>query len=147
MLHLFMELPFKRIYLDSNVFISLFNKEIGFDCRGLFVEAEHFFESARQSGAVLVLSDWFFRETERVCHTSKEQIIEYIEKKGIKTETVEKLERFVLRRFVGKGMHFSDASHAALAVTNHCDCIVTFNTRHFEPAASEIVILLPEEFT
>ena len=32
-----------RIYLDSNVFISLINKEMGFSLRGLFIEAENFF--------------------------------------------------------------------------------------------------------
>jgi hypothetical protein len=33
----------KKLYLDSNVFISLINKELDSSVRGLFVEAENFF--------------------------------------------------------------------------------------------------------
>ena len=47
----------RRVYLDSNVFISLIDREIGRDSRGLFVEAEQFLERVKESGDVLVLSD------------------------------------------------------------------------------------------
>ena len=63
-----------RIYLDSNVFISLFEREIGRNARGLFVEAEAFIDRVKNDGHSIVLSNWFFEEVKNKYYMDREEI-------------------------------------------------------------------------
>lgn len=136
----------QRIYLDSNVFISLVDREVGRNARGLFVEAELFLERAKKHGCVLVLSDWFFKEVKKACYLAREEVLDYFLKIGITAEPVAQRETLSLREFKGRGMHFPDSLHAAIAVKHGCDCIVTFNTRDFEKIKDLIAVFEPVEF-
>jgi len=135
----------KRVYLDSNVFISAHKEELGGNVRGLFIEAESFFRKLKFKG-ILVLSEFFFAEVKKHSYLSKEEVLNYFEKNQIKTETVKQKEKFLTRKYLKKGIHFSDAIHSATAIENKCDCIVTFNSRDFEKIKDEISILQPDEF-
>jgi hypothetical protein len=77
-----------RIYLDSNVFISLIDREVGKGSRGLFVEAEQFLERVKETGGVLVLSSWFFKEVHSFNFMEKEVVLGYFRGQGAKTETL-----------------------------------------------------------
>ena len=135
----------RRVYLDSNVFISLIDREVGKGSRCLFVEAEQFLERVRESGSVLVLSDLFFKEIEDVKSIAKGFVLNYFEREQIKVLEVNKAGQSV-KDFVAKGIHFTDALHVGLAIKAKCDCIVTFNVKDFEGARGMIEIFEPEEF-
>lgn len=136
----------RRVYLDSNVFISLIDREIGKGVRGLFVEAEQFLERVKESGDVLVLSDLFFREVQRKTGMKQESVIAYLENEQVEVETVQQKEPNRVRKLLGKGIHFSDALHVDIALRENCDCIVTFNVKDFENVRELIGLFEPAEF-
>ncbi len=136
----------KRIYLDSNVFISLVNEEINGRIRPLFIEARLFFNEVKKRGDVLVLSEFFFREVEKICYMRSEDVLVFFEQKGIRLEIIEEKENLNTWRFKQKGLHSSDAAHAAIAIKHNCDCIVTFNLKDFEKISEFIKIFLPAGF-
>ena len=76
----------QRIYLDSNVFISLFSKEIGRNLRGLFVEAEGFFKQVKQKNHILILSNLFFEEVQKQTYLSEDEIITYFKEQEVNFE-------------------------------------------------------------
>lgn len=135
----------KRIYLDSNVFISLFQREIGKHERGLFVETEEFIAKVKENEDILVLSNRFFGEIENR-HLSKKEALEFLLEKQVLFELIEEKEEVKIKEFMEKGIHASGSVHIAIAVKNKCDCIVTFNLRDFIKAKDRIEILSPEEF-
>lgn len=137
----------QRVYLDSNVFISLIDREMDGQLRGLFVEAELFLEKVKKHNDILILSDLFFREVQKICYFSKKEALEYFERTGIRTEAVEQEQNPPLGEFRKEGMHFHDALHAAIAIKEKCDCIVTFNAKDFEGIRHKIKVFEPLEFT
>ena len=136
----------RRVYLDSNVFISLIDREIGRDSRGLFVEAEQFLERVKESGDVLVLSDLFFTEIRKKIGMRQESVIAYLRNKQVELEIVQQREPNQVRKWLRKGIHFSDAIHLDTALRENCDCIVTFNVKDFEKVQQWIEVLEPERF-
>jgi len=135
-----------RVYLDSNVFISLFEGEIGKGVRGLFVEAEQFLERVTAGGYVLVLSELFFKEVGKRGHLSQQEVMEYLKAHNVVFEFVEETEKPPMEIFLKKGLHSSDALHAAVAVRHECDCIVTFNVKDFARAKDLISVFAPDDF-
>lgn len=136
----------KRIYLDSNVFISLIKTEIDHNARGLFIEVELFLENVKKNRNTLVLSDWFFKEVKKFCYLEQKEIIDYFTKLEIQVETVKTNEKINYKEFAKKGIHFPDSLHIALAVHYNCNCIVTFNIKDFEKAKDTILVFEPKEF-
>ncbi len=132
-----------RIYLDSNVFISVFNDEIGRNFRALFVDAENFLNKVKKDGHILVLSDLFFEEVQEIIYLGKNEVLSYLKTRNISTECVTGQNFEQVKHFINKGVHSSDATHAAIAVEHNCDCIVTFNTKDFEQIKDTISILEP----
>jgi predicted nucleic acid-binding protein len=135
----------KRVYLDSNVFISAHKEEMGRNVRGLFIEAESFFNRIHKN-CILVLSEFFFAEVKKHSYLSRKEVLEYFNNSRIKTEIAGQKEKLLVKKYLKKGIHFSDALHAAAAIENKCDCIVTFNTKDFEKIKNEIIVLEPKEF-
>jgi len=136
----------QRIYLDSNVFISFINKEVGRDLRGLFIESKFFLEKVRVQKHILVLSDLFFKEVKKVCYLDKNEIIDYFYNLKIKTELINANSFLDVNKFLHKGMHLSDAIHAAIACSSNCTVIVTFNKKDFDNIKKEIAVLEPLDF-
>ena len=136
----------RRVYLDSNVFISLFNREVGRGIRGLFVEAEQFFERVKEQNHVIVLSNLFFDEVLRRTHLSQGEVTAYLKEHRINVEIAIIKPNLPWRALVAQGLHNSDALHAAAAIAFNCDCVVTFNTKHFEKARSKIKVVEPADF-
>ena len=135
-----------RIYLDSNVFISLMNLEIGRGIRGLFVEAEAFFRKAKDEKHTLLLSNLFFREVENKIFLNKNEVTDYIVKSGVRIEIISIQEKTVLTsEFTSKGLHHLDAVHVALAKAVKCDCIVTFNKKDFDKINGLIPVFEPSD--
>ncbi|MCX6803515.1 MAG: type II toxin-antitoxin system VapC family toxin [Candidatus Diapherotrites archaeon] len=136
----------KKIYLDSNVFISLMKKEIGFGQRGLFVEAEQFFVRVKKTGSVIVLSNFLLSEVESVSFYSKSDVLNLLSGFGIDFEEYNASGFVEHKKISDLGIHYPDSFHVALAIISKCDCIVTFNLRDFLPAKKLINVLSPEDF-
>jgi predicted nucleic acid-binding protein len=134
-----------RIYLDSNVFISLFQTEIGKHKRGLFIEAEQFIEKVKENSHILVFSDWFFNEL-RAHHFTKEDVLNELKERKINFELVKSDKKTKINEFLKQGIHASDAFHIAIAIKEKCDCIVTFDLKDFSKAKNIIKIFEPKEF-
>lgn len=132
--------------MDSNVLISLLNREMGRGVRGLFVEAEAFFERIKEGEHTLVLSNWFFREVKKITYLSRVEILEYFNKLGINVDVVEQKGKLNLSEFSSKGLRFPDSLHAAIAVAQKCECIVTFNIKDFKGLEDRIAVLEPLDF-
>ncbi|MBU2099816.1 type II toxin-antitoxin system VapC family toxin [Candidatus Micrarchaeota archaeon] len=136
----------KRVYLDSNVFISFANQEIGSNLRPLFIEAEQFFTLVKKKECILILSYLFFDEVKRKCFSDKEQVLGHFKEIEIKTEVIEPEKEIFIGNFVSKGLHYTDAVHAAIALKEKCDCIITFNIKDFEKVSDKIKVFQPSEF-
>ena len=123
----------KRLYLDSNVFISLAKREMDFNFRGLFIEAEQFFEKAKENKDILILSSHTIKEIRAKILWTNEEIIALLQK-GNLVELIKIQETdYEKALFISKkGIHFEDAMHVALAIKAKCDCIITFNKKDFE---------------
>ncbi len=134
------------LYLDSNVFISLMKREVGRNIRGLFVEAELFFDKVVQRGHIVALSDLFFREVEQICYLNKDEVLKYFQKICVKTLLVEFNKKIRFEEFAKIGIHFPDSLHVAIAVHYNCDCIVTFNLKDFSKASEKIPAFSPGNF-
>ncbi len=131
-----------RIYLDTNVFISLFKEEIGKNLRAFYLESEEFFSYVASTKTTLVLSELFFQETNKICLFNKERIIKYFKQLEIPLIIIEK-EQLGLPV---KGIHYPDSIHAGTAIKHNCKAIITFNKKDFESIQNKIQILSPEEF-
>jgi len=134
-----------RIYLDSNVFISWFNEEIGAWHRSLFAESKGFFERIANSDCTLVLSEAFFEEVKHISYCSKDGVVELLSKLGAKILCVDTPRVLKTSSFTTLGIHKGDAFHVALAMHFKCDCIVTFNLKDFLPAREWIKVCEPSE--
>jgi len=133
-----------RIYLDTNVFISLFQEEMGRGLRGLNIEARDFFERAKQRKDFICISSLFFQETKKVLFMDKNETLEKIKEQCFQIILVKDTSYEETRIFKELGIHTPDYIHAAIAYKN-CDCIVTFNTKDFKKAAKFIPLFSPND--
>jgi len=136
----------KLIYLDSNVFISSINKEIGYSLRGLFVEAEEFFFRISERKDILVLSGHFLNEVNETFGYSKEEVLVFLNTFGLLTKFCDEPKTINFSKYRKAGSHFKDSLHVALAIHFKCDLIVTFNTKDFENAKKFIKVISPAEY-
>jgi predicted nucleic acid-binding protein len=134
-----------KYYLDSNVFIPYFNKELGKGHKPLYQETLEFLEKARKKKIKLVLSDLFYKEVCKICYLSKQEILEELQKLHI--EIIEtKINKEHVKTLLEKEIHLGDAVHASTAIYENCNAIITFNKKDFLPAKNLIQILEPNEF-
>jgi predicted nucleic acid-binding protein len=136
----------KRIYLDSNVFISFAKQELGRGFRLLGSDAENFFR--RCSGkVVLVISDYVLMEIKKIIGLDKDSVCEIFSELNIQFELVGQSKAMprLEHKFYLKGVHYPDSLHAAFAVAYNCEAIITFNKKDFLPASSLISVLEPLE--
>ena len=134
-----------RIYLDANVFISLFQEEIGHGFRGLNIEARDFFERASKRKDTIYISVLFLKEISKILFMKKEQVLEEFEKRNLKIKLLGKPKKENVLKFYHLGIHHPDYIHAAIAFEN-CDCLVTFNIKDFEKIRHFISLFSPADF-
>lgn len=61
-----------RVYIDSNVIISLFREEIGKDLRALYIDAESFFAKTVIVKDTIVISQLVLEEVEKICKINEQ---------------------------------------------------------------------------
>lgn len=134
-----------RIYLDSNVFIAFFKKELGWNYKGLFVEAEYFFEKVVEKNYILCLSNYFFFEINKIIFADKKFVLNTLSELNINIELIYYQNASTKIDFESLRIHKTDELHLKTALENRCDCLVTFNTKDFLPAKKLIKVLKPDD--
>ena len=136
----------QKVYLDSNVFIAYIKSEIGQPFRLMFKDVEDFLNNCANKYLV-VLSDLALEEIGKKVYYRKEEVLGFFGRFGVEVEQIRIGERDFesaseIRR---KGIHGSDALHAALAVNSGCAIFLTFNKKHFGILADIILIKEPAD--
>lgn len=137
-----------KIYLDSNVLISVLLDELGRNYRQLAEEATTFFKRAKEKNATIIVSEFFIQEIEDKIGIDKKSIFEYFELIETEIEFVDTIKDDVAKakEIERIGIHSGDSEHIAVAIRAKADCIVTFNIKDFEKAKTLIEVKEPLEF-
>ncbi|PJA18538.1 MAG: hypothetical protein COX63_02170 [Candidatus Diapherotrites archaeon CG_4_10_14_0_2_um_filter_31_5] len=80
----------KRIYLDSNVLISLLREEIDSSFNIRYLESANFFDFCKRNKHILLLSDWFFMEVKKIIFLSKKDVLEEFNRLKVNFSVIEK---------------------------------------------------------
>lgn len=140
----------KRLYLDSNVFISMAREEISPDFTLLCRDSELFLSLCRKKGFTIVISFFFFDEVKNSIFLEREDILDSLENDyGVKLEIIEKKkEYFIGAREIAREneIHYADALHTAIARDNKCDLIISWNKKDFEKIKKIVNYKTPSEF-
>lgn len=133
-----------RLYIDSNVFISLIREEVSTN-RTLFDEALSFFEKVQERKDTIVISELVFNEIQKICFNSREDVIEKFSTLNIPIKEA-KDELILLREVKESKIHYPDCINANTAIKTNCHCIITFNTKDYLNIKSKIKILQPRDY-
>ena len=77
---------------------------------------------------------------------SEAEVTTYFKEQKVNFEIARIKHGLPWRKYVAKGVHYSDALHMATANVFKCDCIVTFNIKNFEKVKDEIKSVEPAKF-
>ena len=136
----------ERLYLDSNVFISFVREEIDPALNLRYVESGNFFAFCAKQKPVLIISEWFLEEVERIIFLNAKSVFEEFERIGAKTIFVGDPQKESVAKIMKEArVHKSDAIHVAVAIENKADFIVTWNLRDFEKTSRLIKPISPSE--
>ncbi|HLD59004.1 MAG TPA: PIN domain-containing protein [archaeon] len=134
----------KRLYLDSNVFISFVREEIDSAFNLRYLESRDFFAFCAEKEHTVLISEWFLREVKHIAFLDKEAVFEDFERMKVKTVFAgNPSQESIFRIMKGCGIHAADAVHVAVALENKADFIVTWNAKDFEKAAGFVKPISP----
>ena len=137
----------KKIYLDSNVFISFVREEIDSAFNIRYVESTTFFDFCSRKKHILLLSILFFKEVQKIIFLSKKDVLEEFNRIKVICFLIErKPNTELINKIIKEGnLHYSDSVHVANACENKADFIVTWNKKDFEKAKKFIECFSPKE--
>jgi len=133
-----------RLYIDSNVFISIIREEVSTG-RSLFAEAKSFFEKVAIQEDTVIISWLCIKEVQKITKISENDLLDLIKSKNLKVEFAEKTKFIQTSTYEEMGIHFPDSLNVAIAIQEKCDCIITFNAKDFEPITGKIMVLEPNQ--
>ena len=139
----------ERIYLDSNVFVSLVREEIDGNFRMLYKDSEIALSVCKRLGIKLVLSFLFFDEVKNACGLDRKSVVEILQRYVSDMDFVEKSQPLLIKEAYELtkkfGLHRSDAVHVTIARHCNCDLIMTWNIKDFGKI-SALDCITPSEF-
>ena len=137
-----------KLYLDSNVLISLINQEFGKAFEYMEQAVREFLVVCGEKRHILVLSELFFKEVGDVAGLSKEDVLEYFG--GISSVQCvgfgQREQKEAAKLSHTTGIHFPDSLHATIAIQNKCNYIVTWNLKDFDCVEDIINSATPRDF-
>ena len=137
-----------RLYLDSNVIISLVNQEFGKGFEYMEQAVERFLAVCIEERHELVLSDLFFEEVKKVTKKSKQEVREILVDTGIvEVGYDDSIYANAIRLLQKRHMHYPDNKHAAIAIEHNCDYIVTWNLKDFDCISDLMHSVSPRDFS
>ncbi|MFH1225212.1 MAG: PIN domain-containing protein [Candidatus Diapherotrites archaeon] len=136
-----------RLYMDSNVLISILRSEMDRAFNMRFQEAEDFISFCRALGFEIVVSDLFAYEIKKAISLEREDIGEFFRMSGVSFVWAAVPEKNrVLKISRDCGIHFADAAHVSAAVAAGCDAIITWDKKDFSRARAIMPCFTPAEF-
>lgn len=126
-----------RVYVDSNVLISLIQDEFGKGNEFMSYRTRGFLDKALSCIYTLVISDWCLEEIQTTTKLSPHSIQTWLDSLDEKVEIAvcgeedRKSARELLQKKIAQ--HWSDALHAAVCKRSDCETLVTWNTKDFNP--------------
>ena len=137
-----------KAYVDSNVFISLIHDEFGKNLEFMAYRSEELFDRVLSCLHTIVVSKQVLMEISKITLLTEEELKKYFSRYRDKIKIVRptlkdfKLaEEFNKKHKIGK----MDSLYILSAIKEGCDCIVTWNKKHFVVASDRIKILDPGE--
>jgi len=135
----------KRVYLDSNVLISLIRAEMGAPFKLMYQRALDFLVSCEGRFEVL-LSDLCLAEIERNAFSSRQDVLEILGRYHVPlllivTEPADEQRGREIQRL---GVHHPDSLHVALALKAKAAVLLTWNIKDFEPVRHLINVREPD---
>jgi len=137
-----------RLYVDSNVLISLIKNELNGGFRPLYHYSENFFCLCRERNIIVVISGLFLKEVKSKLSLTEKEILDYLEsicciKYELAFPTAKIAEEN--KELKAIGVHYPDSLHAAYALETNCEYLVTWNKKDFEPLENLIRVISPDE--
>jgi len=139
-----------RVYVNSNVFISLIQSEFGRNLEFMDLRSIEFMNTSFDCKYTMVVSDLVIAEFCQITRLDESDFMALFDKNPKKLE-VQRItqkdidfSKKIVTKFV-KGI--KDARHAASAIHNHCKFICTWNVKDFKKLERKYDILVrrPEE--
>ena len=124
----------KKVYLDSNVLISLIQDEFGKGDEFMSYRTKNFLDKTLNCFYTIVISSLVLTEIKRITGLQESKVMVWfygfedkVEIVQISLDEMDKAEIEGKKRGVGR----ADAAHFMLAKRENCSCIVTWNKKHF----------------
>ncbi len=140
----------KRIYLDSNVLVSLVREEINGNFRLFYRDSEVALSLCNRLGIKLIISFLFLDEVKNACGLNRQSALEILQKYASDVDFAEESQPSLIKKAYeltrNFGLHRSDSIHAAIAKQYNCDLIMTWNVRDFEKIDVIIKCITPWKF-
>jgi predicted nucleic acid-binding protein len=128
----------KRVYVDSNVLISLIQDEFGKGNEFMSLRVKQFLDKTLSCAYLLVISDWCIEEVKRITKLSSDSIRGWIDSLENKVELVisgsndfQSAKNLLQKK---AALHWSDALHTAISLNMNCEVLATWNIRDFSSA-------------
>lgn len=140
-----------KIYVDSNVFISIINGDFGKSYEFMDLRSIDFLKKSSGKGYDILISDLVLEEFKKVTKLTDNDFYEILLDNKVNYTLIEfdkndiELAETLVNKFV-KGD--KDALHAGIALNRNCELLCTWNKKDFEKLESskyKILIRTPTE--
>jgi predicted nucleic acid-binding protein len=137
-----------RLYLDSNVYISLVREEMGRHFQNLSYHSLLFVSFCAKNNITLVLSRLFFEEVNRIISLSTADVLDFFKEANVHIELVScpSLHEESAQLMKQTGIHYADAMHVVFAQKSACAGVVTWNSKDFDKTRRIISNWTPKSF-
>jgi predicted nucleic acid-binding protein len=139
-----------KCYVDSNVLLSYFKRELGGITKAQMIRAEQFLRDCAEKNHEIVLSDLAFFEIRKNAYLDQNEVTEILGRIGVFFTTVRTSKKDLRKAGVIKektGIHHPDSLHTQLAIKSRAKVIVTWNIQDFEKVRDLIAVCTPSSFT
>ncbi len=116
--------------------------------RFLSLETKNFFDFCKKEKHIILLSDWFFKEVQKIIFLNRKDVLEEFKRMKVNVFVIEKKpnKKLIYKIIKEFNLHYSDSIHVAVAYENKSDFIVTWNKKDFEKANEFVECIYPKEF-
>ena len=132
------------VYVDTCIYMDLFktgraNKWIDF-----YEVAYYFFKKLENGDYNLMISDWLIEQLRR--NSVLDQAEELFKRFSNDKKLIQKNKTAAILSEAENYLHWEDAVHALIAITNKADCFITRNFPDYEEFCMKIRLERPEAF-
>ncbi|MDD5417274.1 MAG: type II toxin-antitoxin system VapC family toxin [Candidatus Nanoarchaeia archaeon] len=137
-----------KCFVDSNVFISLIQDEFGKGLEFMSYRTQEYFNRVMRCFHTIFISETIIDEVCKITNITLSGFMDYINMFRDKIIILQnKKDELMEAEAVNKKYKIGndDALYYVTARNNNCDCIVTWNKKHFLFAEDELRIVNPSE--